>query len=41
MNEKPVCVECFHDLEHDGFANYHCSGCGEWFSENEVLRFQS
>ena len=39
-NEKPVCVECFHDLEHDGFSNYHCSGCGEWFTENEVLRFQ-
>ena len=39
-NEKPVCVECFHDLEHDGFMNYHCSGCGEWFTENEVLRFQ-
>ncbi len=41
LNEKPVCVECFHDLEHDGYMNYHCSGCGEWFSENEVLRFQS
>lgn len=41
LNEKPVCVECFHDLEHDGFVNYHCSGCGEWFTENEVLRFQS
>lgn len=40
-NEKPVCVECFHDLEHDGFMNYHCSGCNEWFSENEVLHFQS
>ena len=41
LNEKPVCVECFHDLEHDGFSNYHCSGCGEWFSESEVLRFQA
>lgn len=40
-NEKPVCVECFHDLEHDGFSNYHCNGCGEWFTENEILRFQS
>jgi hypothetical protein len=40
-NEKPVCVECFNDLEHDGFMNYHCSGCGEWFTENEVLRFQA
>ena len=39
-NEKPICVNCFHDLEHDAFANYHCSGCDEWFTESEVLRFQ-
>lgn len=39
-NEKPICVNCFHDLEHDEFANYHCSGCDEWFTESEVLRFQ-
>jgi len=38
--EKPICVNCFHDLEHDEFANYHCSGCDEWFSESDVLRFQ-
>ena len=40
MNEKPFCVNCFHDLEHDLFANYHCSGCDEWFTETEVLRFR-
>ena len=39
-NEKPICVNCFHDLEHDMFANYHCSGCDEWFTEAEVLRFK-
>ena len=39
-NEKPICVNCFHDLEHDMFANYHCSGCDEWFTEYDVLRFQ-
>ena len=39
VNEKPICVDCFHDLEHDGFANYHCSGCDGWFTEDEVLRF--
>ena len=39
-NEKPICVNCFHDLEHDAFANYHCSGCDEWFTESDVLRFQ-
>ena len=40
-NEKPICVDCFHDLEHDGFSNYHCSGCNGWFTETEILRFQS
>ncbi len=37
-NESPLCVDCFHDLQHDGFSNYHCNGCGEWFTEDEVLR---
>lgn len=40
-NEKPICVNCFHDLEYDEFANYHCSGCDEWFTESDVLRFQA
>lgn len=40
VNEKPICVDCFHDLEHDGFANYHCCGCDGWFNEDEVLRFR-
>ena len=40
VNEKPICVDCFHDLEHDGFANYHCCGCDGWFAEDEVLRFR-
>jgi gamma-glutamylaminecyclotransferase len=39
-DEKPVCVECYHDLEHDGFANYHCGGCDMWFAEDEVVIFQ-
>ena len=39
-NEKPICINCSHDLEHDSFANYHCSGCDEWFTESEVVRFQ-
>lgn len=40
-NEKPICAECYHDLEHDAFANYHCLGCGGWFTESEVLKFNS
>jgi gamma-glutamylcyclotransferase (GGCT)/AIG2-like uncharacterized protein YtfP len=38
-NEKPVCINCFHDLVHDGFCNYHCSGCNDWFAEHEVLSY--
>jgi len=34
--EKPICIDCYNDLEHDAFANYHCSGCGAWFTESEV-----
>jgi gamma-glutamylaminecyclotransferase len=40
-NELPVCVECYHDLEFDGFANYHCCGCDAWFAEDEVLYYKS
>lgn len=36
----PICVDCTHDLEYDGFANYHCVGCDGWFTESEVLRFE-
>jgi gamma-glutamylaminecyclotransferase len=37
LNTKPFCVNCYHDLEFDGFSNYHCSGCDNWFTEHEVL----
>jgi gamma-glutamylcyclotransferase (GGCT)/AIG2-like uncharacterized protein YtfP len=37
--ECPVCINCFHDLEHDFYGNYFCKACGEWFSENEVIKF--
>lgn len=40
-NEKPMCIECYHDLEHDAFSNYHCSGCNAWFTETEVEAFNS
>ena len=38
-SETPVCAECYHDLVFDGFANYHCSGCGGWFTEKEIITF--
>jgi gamma-glutamylaminecyclotransferase len=37
--ECPVCINCFHDLEHDFYGNFYCKECGEWFSENEVIKF--
>jgi len=37
VDEKAICVECFHDLDHDGFSNYHCTGCDGWFTESDVL----
>lgn len=38
-DECPVCINCYHDLEHDNFSNYYCKSCGEWFSESEVIKF--
>lgn len=39
-DEQPVCIDCFNDLEFDGFCNYHCNGCNGWFTESEVLHFK-
>ena len=39
-NETPTCIDCFGDVEHDGFSNYYCSSCGGWFKEDEVLKYQ-
>lgn len=33
-----ICIDCFNDLEFDGFSNYHCKGCDSWFTEDEVVR---
>jgi gamma-glutamylcyclotransferase (GGCT)/AIG2-like uncharacterized protein YtfP len=34
-----ICTECSHELEFDGFSNYHCQGCDGWFSRRDVTRF--
>lgn len=34
----PYCVDCFSDLQHDGFSNYYCSSCGGWFKESDILQ---
>jgi gamma-glutamylaminecyclotransferase len=39
-NEKPICVDCYHDLDYDGFSHYHCTGCDGWFAGDEVIKFQ-
>jgi gamma-glutamylaminecyclotransferase len=31
------CIECLGDLEHDGWANYYCSSCGGWFTEDDII----
>jgi len=40
LNEKPMCVSCCNDLAFDGFANYYCNSCGEWFGEDEIVKFR-
>ena len=35
--QKPMCIDCYNDVEHDGFYNYYCSSCGSWFEEDDVL----
>lgn len=37
--QTPTCIDCYGDVEHDGFTNYYCSSCGGWFKEDDVLKF--
>lgn len=40
-DKTQTCVDCYGDVEYDGFSNYYCSSCGGWFKEDEVLKFQN
>jgi len=40
-SETPTCIDCYNDVEYDGFSNYYCSSCGGWFKEDEVLKYQN
>lgn len=40
-SETPTCIDCYGDVEFDGFSNYYCSSCGGWFKEDEVLKYQN
>lgn len=34
--DTPYCTSCYRDLEYDGFNNYCCTGCNEWYTQQEV-----
>lgn len=36
---EAICVNCYHSLRFDGFMDYHCNRCDEWFCESEVIRY--
>lgn len=40
-DEKPMCPDCFNDVEFDGFNNFYCRSCGSWFRIDEVKRFMA
>lgn len=35
----PICINCYNDLEFDGFSHYHCYACNGWFTGSEVIEF--
>ena len=40
QEETHECGFCFQELQHDDTIDqYHCSGCGDWYTKNEVKRF--
>lgn len=36
---EAICVNCYHGLTYDGYMDYHCKSCDEWFCESEVVRY--
>lgn len=36
--EIPMCLYCYNDLVFDGFNNYYCSSCNNWFAEKDVVK---
>jgi hypothetical protein len=38
-SKKPICIDCYNDLEFDGFNLYHCLGCSGWFSQSEIITY--
>ncbi len=36
IDEIPYCTSCYKDLASDGYGNYCCIGCNEWYTQAEV-----
>lgn len=37
--ETPICIECFNDIQSDGYGHHHCDSCDAWYTDNEVSMF--
>ena len=35
-NDKHHCINCASEVEYDNYSSYRCSGCGAWFTEDEL-----
>ena len=33
---KHRCINCASEVEYDNYSSYRCSGCGNWFTEDEL-----
>jgi gamma-glutamylcyclotransferase (GGCT)/AIG2-like uncharacterized protein YtfP len=36
--EEAFCVNCYSTLQYDGFLDYYCRSCEEWFCTSEVVK---
>lgn len=34
--DTPYCTSCYRDLQNDGYGNYCCTGCNEWYTQQDV-----
>ena len=37
--ETPICIECFNNIQSDGYGHHHCDSCDAWYTDNEVSMF--
>lgn len=36
--DSPYCISCYRDIEHDGYGNYYCNHCDDWYTQQEIDR---